>query len=311
MKPISNSAQVAGGGAKPIATDGGSKPTGKSLVGLHIVATPIGNLRDITLRAIDTLSGVDAIACEDTRVTAKLLSAHGIHSPMIAYHEHNAARVLPGIIKRLQDGQTMALVSDAGTPLISDPGYRLVRAAQDADIPVTTEPGPSSALAALVLSGLPSDRFLFAGFLPNKSAARKRALADYINLDATLIFLESTRRLPASLADMAAVLGGRDAAVARELTKMHEELRRGTLAELADHYRDAGPPKGEAVLVIGPPEQDAATINAEELDSLIITALKTMSVRDAASTVAVASGQPRRGIYARALELSAELSAGE
>ncbi len=306
LKPKSNSAQLTGGGAKPIATEDGSKPTGKRrLVGLHIVATPIGNLRDITLRAIDTLSEVDVIACEDTRVTAKLLSAHDIRTPMTAYHEHNAARVLPGMIKRLQNGETMALVSDAGTPLISDPGYRLVRAARDAEIPVTSEPGPSATLTALVLSGLPSDRFLFAGFLPNKSAGRKRALAEFVNIDATLVFLESTRRLPASLSDMAAVLGAREAAVAREMTKLHEELRRGTLTELADHYRTAGPPKGEAVVVVGPPEPDAAAINAVELDEMIIKALKTMSVRDAASTVAAASGQARRAIYARALEISA------
>jgi 16S rRNA (cytidine1402-2'-O)-methyltransferase len=297
---------VTGGGAKPIASGDGSKPSGKiQLAGLHIVATPIGNLRDITLRAIDTLSQVDFIACEDTRVTARLLSAHDIRTSMTAYHEHNAARVLPGMIKRLENGETMALVSDAGTPLISDPGYRLVRAAQDAGIPVTTEPGPSSPLAALVLSGLPSDRFLFAGFLPNKQAARKRILAEFANINATLVFLESTRRLAASLSDMAVVLGAREAAVARELTKLHEEIRRGDLAELADHYRDAGPPKGEAVVVVGPPDQDAALVSAEELDDLLIKALNTMSVRDAASTVAAASGRTRRDIYARALELSA------
>ncbi len=297
---------MTGGGAKPIAGGDGSKPSGLIRpVGLHIVATPIGNLRDITLRAIDTLSQVDFIACEDTRVTARLLSAHDIRTSTTAYHEHNAARVLPGMIKRLQNGETMALVSDAGTPLISDPGYRLVRAAQDADIPVTTEPGPSSPLAALVLSGLPSDRFLFAGFLPNKQAARKRALAEFTTINVTLVFLESTRRLAASLSDMEAVLGAREAAVARELTKLHEELRRDDLAGLAAHYRDAGPPKGEAVVVVGPPDQNAASVSSEELDELLINALKTMSVRDAAAAVAAASSRPRREIYARALEISA------
>ena len=306
LKPKNNSAQLTGGGAKPIAGGDVSKPSGLNQpVGLHIVATPIGNLRDITLRAIDTLSRVDVIACEDTRVTAKLLSAHGIRTKMAAYHEHNAARVLPGMIKRLQNGETMALVSDAGTPLISDPGYRLVRAAQEAGIPVTTAPGPSSPLAALVLSGLPSDRFLFAGFLPNRQSARKRALAELVPIDATLVFLESTRRLAASLADMAAVLGARDAAVARELTKLHEELRRGGLAELVQYYRDAGPPKGEAVVVVGPPDRDAASLSAGELDNLLVQALKTMSVRDAATTVAAASGRARREIYTRALEISA------
>lgn len=306
MKPRSNSAQFSIDGAKPIASEDVSKPSGTPQpAGLHIVATPIGNLRDITLRAIDTLSHVSVILCEDTRVTGRLLSAHGIRTPMAAYHEHNAARVLPGMIKRLKNGESMALVSDAGTPLISDPGYRLVRTAQNAGIPVTTEPGPSSLLAALVLSGLPSDRFLFAGFLPNKQAARKHSLAEFSDIDATLIFFESTRRLAASLSDMAEILGKREAAVAREMTKLHEELRRGDLAELAQHYRDAGPPKGEAVVVVGPPDKSAAAISAEALDNLLIQALKTMSVRDAASTVAVVSGRTRREIYARALEISA------
>jgi 16S rRNA (cytidine1402-2'-O)-methyltransferase len=301
-----NSAHLPGGGAKPIAPGAGSKPSGNSRpVGLHVVATPIGNLRDITLRAIDTLSQVDIIACEDTRVTSRLLNAHNIRTPMTAYHEHNAKRVLPRLIERLQSGQTMALVSDAGTPLISDPGYRLVRAAQDAGIPVTTEPGPSAPLAALVLSGLPSDRFLFAGFLPVKSAARKRALGDIAGIAATLVFFESPRRLAGALADMAEMLGPREAAVARELTKLHEELRRGVLAELAAHYRDAGPPKGEAVVVVGPPAPDAASAGADEIDALLVQAMELMSVRDAASTVAAASGLARRGIYARALEIAA------
>ena len=306
-----DSAQFSGGGAKPIAPGKGSKPTdGDRLKGLHIVATPIGNLGDITLRAIKTLSGVDVIACEDTRVTAKLLAAHGIATPMTPYHEHNAARAGPRLIRRLESGESVALVSDAGTPLISDPGFRLVGAAHDAGIAVTTEPGPSAPLAALVLSGLPTDRFLFAGFLPTKQTARRRVLAEFAGIAATLVFMESPRRLAAALADMAEMLGPRDAAVAREMTKLHEELRRGRLDALAEHYLSAGPPKGEAVVVVGPPGAPVADDDAA-LDARLVAALATMSVRDAAAAVAAASGRARREVYGRALELSASATADQ
>ena len=229
--------------------------------GLHLVATPIGNLGDITLRALWVLRDADRILCEDTRVTARLLAHFGIDKPLDAYHDHNAERVRPAVLDALRRGEKLALVSDAGTPLVSDPGFKLVRAALAEDLPVTAAPGPSAALTALILSGLPPDRFLFAGFLPPRSAARRRALVQWAALEATLIFFEGPSRLAASLADMAETLGTREAAVARELTKRHEEIRRGPLDALARHYRDSGPPRGEAVIVIGPPE--AAPVPAE------------------------------------------------
>jgi len=270
--------------------------------GLAIVATPIGHARDITLRALDILQQADVIACEDTRTTAKLLAIHGISRSLIAYHEHNGARARPVLIKRLKGGESVALVSDAGTPLVNDPGYKLVRACIDEGIAITPLPGASSVMCALVASGLPTDRFFFAGFLPPKSAARKRALQDLADIPGTLVFLESAKRLAKSLADMADVLGNRDAAMGRELTKMFEEVRRGPLAELADHYHAAGPPKGEVTLVIAPPGA-AAIMGDDELDRLLAEALKDGSVRDAADTVAVISALPRRKVYARALEL--------
>ena len=215
--------------------------------GLHLVATPIGNLGDITLRALWVLRHVDRILCEDTRVTARLLARHGIDKPLDPYHDHNADRVRPGILDALRRGGKMALVSDAGTPLVSDPGFKLVRDAVAEDLPVTAAPGPSAMLTALILSGLPPDRFLFGGFLPPRRAARRRALGEWRSLPATLIFFEGPSRLAAALADMAETLGERSAAVARELTKRHEEIRRGRLGALAEHYRDAGPPRGETV----------------------------------------------------------------
>jgi 16S rRNA (cytidine1402-2'-O)-methyltransferase len=268
------------------------------------VATPIGNAADITLRALDVLRRADLVACEDTRVTGKLLAIHGIATPRFAYHDHNADRVRPVLLDRLRQGGTIALVSDAGTPLVSDPGFKLIRAAAEEGLPVTTLPGPSAPLAALVLSGLPTDRFLFAGFLPAKHGARLGELASLATVPATLVFFESARRLPESLADMAEALGPRPAAVARELTKMFEEVRRGTLPELAAHYAEAGPPKGEVVVVVGtspPAEQPAAS-----LDDRLRAALATMSLRDASEAVATATGARRRDVYARALELVAE-----
>jgi 16S rRNA (cytidine1402-2'-O)-methyltransferase len=227
----------------------------------------------------------------------------GIGTPLIAYHEHNAARMRPVIMERLRAGETLALVSDAGTPLVSDPGYKLVRAAIAEGLRVTTVPGPSAALAALVLSGLPSDRFMFAGFLAPRSAARRRELQDLSAIPATLVFFESANRLPAALADMAAVLGERDAAVAREMTKMFEEVRRGPLAALADHYGAAGAPKGEVAIVVGPPAAGSGPDDAE-VDRLLSAALARESLRDAVVGVTAATGLPRREIYARALRLS-------
>ena len=263
---------------------------------------PIGNARDITLRALDTLAAVDAIACEDTRVTGKLLALYGISGSLISYHDHNADKMRPAILKRIAEGQSVALVSDAGTPLISDPGYKLVRAAQERALPVTCLPGASAPLTGLLLSGLPSDRFMFAGFPPARSAARRTFLAALADIPATLIFFESARRLPASLADLAAVLGDREAAVTRELTKRFEEARHGTLSALADHYRDAGPPKGEVVVVVAPPGP-AAAAGDDEVDDMLRDALDRLSLRDAVAAVAAASGRARRTVYQRALVL--------
>ena len=272
--------------------------------GLYLVATPIGNLRDVTLRALDLLAVADLIACEDTRVSAKLLAHFGLSAPLAAYHEHNAERMRPKLMERLKAGAVVALISDAGTPLVSDPGWKLVRAALADGIRVSTLPGPSAALAGLLLSGLPSDRFLFAGFLPSKSAARKKSLAALATVQATLIFFETAPRLAASLADMAESLGDRPAAVARELTKLYEEVHRQPLAALAAHYRAAGPPKGEIVVLVAPPASDATALDEAALDKSLIAALATMSVKDASAAVAAATGQPRRLVYQRALALA-------
>ena len=280
-------------------------PDAKPAPGLYLVATPIGNLGDIGRRALDLLARADVVACEDTRVTRKLLTAHGIQARLIAYHEHNAERVRPRLIEDIKCGKSVALVADAGTPLVSDPGYRLVTAAVAADLAVTAVPGPSAALAALLVSGLPTDRFLYAGFLPNKAAARRRALDELAPVKATLIVFESARRLPAALADMAGALGPRPAAVARELTKLHEEVRRDTLPVLAAHYQTAGPPKGEVVVVVGPPEDQARPLSDDELDEKLREALGRASVRDAVAEVARETGVPRQRVYARALALNA------
>lgn len=281
-----------------------STPEGSTLSpGLYIVATPIGNARDITLRALDVLTGVAAIAAEDTRLTRRLLDIHGLKAPeLVRYDEHAAERARPGLLARLAAGDAVALATDAGTPLVSDPGYRLVRAATDAGHKVIPVPGPSAALAALALAGLPSDRFLFAGFPPVKSGQRRRWLHELATVPATLIFFENVRRLESSLADMATVLGDREACVARELTKLHEEARRGSLAVLARHYAEAGPPKGEATVVVGPPLASAAP-DATEIDALLIDLLADLSVKDAARAAADRTGLPRGALYARALDL--------
>ena len=250
------------------------------------------------------MAQADIIACEDTRVTAKLKSAFNISTPLVAYHDHNAKSVGDSLIKRLEDGQIVALVSDAGTPLISDPGYRLVGAAIASGIPVLTVPGPSAALAALVGAGIPTNKFFFAGFLPPKAGARRRALIDLALIPATLLLYESPKRLGASLTDMAHALGSREAVIARELTKRHEEIRRGCLSELARHYSSVEAPKGEIVVVIGPPPENN-TIAADEVDKLLESALRSNSVRDAAADVAAATGWTKRQVYRRALALRA------
>ncbi len=278
--------------------------------GLYLVATPIGNARDITLRALDVLAAADAIAAEDTRETLKLMRMHGIPARgrrVVSYNDRNGPERRPQIIGWLRDGMSVALCSDAGTPLIADPGYRLVEEARAAGVAVTALPGPSAAVTALTLAGLPSDRFLFAGFLPAKQGARRNALEELAGTPATLVLYESPRRLAAALSDMAAVLGGaRQGAVARELTKRFEEVRRGSLAELARHYAEAGAPKGEVVIVAGPPvgERQEAGAEAETLETALGAALATQSVRDAARDVAGRLGLPRREVYARALEMT-------
>jgi 16S rRNA (cytidine1402-2'-O)-methyltransferase len=274
--------------------------------GLYVVATPIGHLRDISLRALDLLAAADLVACEDTRVTEKLMTRYGLATPRLPYHEHNAERMRPLLLERLKAGAVVALVSDAGTPLISDPGYKLVRAALAEGVAVTALPGPSAALDALVLSGLPSDRFFFQGFLPPKAAARRRLLGELAALPATLVVYETAPRLAATLADMAAVLGDRPAAVARELTKLYEEVRRGPLGELAAHYAAAGAPKGELAIVVGGASAAAArdALSGDAIDAALDVALATMSIKDASSVVAEATGRPRREVYQRALVLA-------
>lgn len=279
--------------------------------GLHVVATPIGHLGDVSLRALATLAGADAVLCEDTRVTARLLSHYAIGARTLPYHEHNAAQMRPKILARLAEGQALALVSDAGTPLVSDPGYKLVAAAIAQGAAVTAVPGASAALAALTLAGLPSDRFFFEGFLPERGAARRRRLVELAGVPATLILYESPRRLSDSLADLAAVLGDRPAAVARELTKRFEETRRGTLAGLAAAFAQEETPKGEIVIVVGPPAAGAAEASADDLDARLATALAAHSVKDAAALVAGETGLPRRQVYARALTLAAQGGAAE
>ncbi len=269
---------------------------------LYVVATPIGNLGDITYRAVDVLAEVDLIACEDRRVTAKLLTAFGIQSPTLTYNDHNAARVRPGLIERLQKGESVALVSDAGTPLIADPGYKLIQDCIAHKIEVVAVPGANAAVAALTASGLPPDVFQFVGFLPNKATARRRRLGELATVDATLIFYESPRRLAACLRDLANILGDRPAAVTRELTKLHEEVVRNSLSVLADRYATLPTPKGEVVIVVGPPADDARPSD-QDVDALLREALATHSLRDAAAAVSAATGLPRRDVYARAVAL--------
>jgi len=270
--------------------------------GLYLVATPIGNLRDISLRALETLAAADVIACEDSRVTRKLTEHYGIATPLTPYHEHNAAEARPKLLARLAAGQAVALVSDAGTPLISDPGYKLVRAASEAGHPVIAVPGASAVLTALGAAGLPTDRFFFEGFLPPKQAARQKRIAQLAAVPATLVLFESGPRLSAALTDLAAGLGPRPAAICRELTKLHEEIRRDDLAALARHYADGGETRGEIVIVVAPPTE--AGESADDVDELLRRALDRVSVKDAVGEVALATGRPRREVYQRALALT-------
>ncbi len=282
-------------------------PAPKAAAGLHLVATPIGNLGDITLRALETLAGVDAIACEDTRITRRLTERYGIAAELTPYHEHNAASARPKLLARLSEGASIALVSDAGTPLISDPGFKLVREACATGHAVTALPGPSSVLTALSVAALPTDRFFFEGFLPAKETARRTRLSELARIEATLVLFESGNRVQATLADLGEIMGAREAAICRELTKLHEEVTRGTLAELAGQA-DTLETRGEFVLVIGPPAADARTFSDDALDNLLREQLRDHSVKDAVAVASELSGRPRREVYARALELAKEKS---
>jgi 16S rRNA (cytidine1402-2'-O)-methyltransferase len=268
--------------------------------GLYVVATPIGNARDVTLRALDVLEGADLIAAEDTRVTAKLLAIYAISKPLTAYNDHNAPRERPRLLRKLKEGARVALVSDAGTPLVSDPGYKLVREALAEGVAVHAVPGASAPLAALASAGLPTDRFLFAGFLPARKAERHTALEELKAIRATLIFFEAPQRLAESLADLAAVLGPRPAAVTRELTKLYEEVHRGSLAELATHCAAAEQPKGEITLLVGPPGE--VTADFARVDAALDKALTYMPVRAAVDLVSEMLEAPRREVYTRALK---------
>ncbi|MBV8927346.1 MAG: 16S rRNA (cytidine(1402)-2'-O)-methyltransferase [Bradyrhizobium sp.] len=301
--------------AAPINTEGRTEPARhftvgghvlaatKATAGLHLVATPIGNLGDITLRALQTLAGVDLIACEDTRITRRLTERYGITAELTPYHEHNAATARPKLLEQLAQGASIALVSDAGTPLISDPGYKLVREACATGHAVNALPGPSSVLTALSVAALPTDRFFFEGFLPAKQAARRARLGELARIEATLVLFESGHRLQDTLRDLAELMGAREAAICRELTKLHEQISRATLFELAARA-DALETRGEFVLVIGPPARGAHVLTADALDDLLREQLHHHSVKDAVAHAVELSGRPRREIYARALELA-------
>jgi len=275
--------------------------------GLYVVATPIGNLGDISLRALEVLAAADMIACEDTRVSRKLTGYYGIATPLISYHDHNAEEARPKLLARLSAGEAVALISDAGTPLISDPGYKLAREASAAGYSVTALPGASSVLAALAVSALPTDRFFFEGFLPQKEVARQKRIAELSRIPATLVLFESGPRLAASLADLAAGLGPRAASICRELTKLHEEVRRGDLAALAHDYAQGAETRGEIAIVIAPPQDNE---QPDDLDALLRRALTRVSVKDAVGEVALATGRSKREVYQRALELSEDGSDG-
>jgi 16S rRNA (cytidine1402-2'-O)-methyltransferase len=282
--------------------------TPRPVPGLYLVATPIGNLGDITLRALETLAGVDIIACEDTRITRRLTERYAIAAPLSAYHEHNAAVARPRILARLAQGGSIALVSDAGTPLISDPGFKLVREACAAGHRVFAVPGASSLLSALSVAALPTDRFFFEGFLPARQTARRARLAEIARIDATIVLFESGSRVQETLRDLAEIMGHRDAAICREMTKIHEEITRAPLAELA-RSADGLETRGEFVLVTGPPATDAQTMSDEALDEMLRSSLQRDSVKDAVAHAVELSGRPRREIYARALELAKETGA--
>lgn len=270
--------------------------------GLYVTATPIGNLGDITLRAVDLLKAADFIACEDKRVSGKLLSYYEINTPMISYHDHNAQDIMPRLMDELGAGKIIALISDAGTPLISDPGYRLVNECRDNNIMVTSLPGASALLCALTNAGMPTNNFLFQGFLPPKMQARQNEIKKFANVDASIIYYESPKRLLACLKDLKTVLGNREAAVCRELTKLYEEVRKDSLEALIEHYEGSPTPKGEIVIIVSPPDKSEGAV--DDLDGALKDALEKLSVKEAVAAVTYMTGRKRKEVYKRALELS-------
>ncbi len=307
--PIYGSEGEPGSVSKTFSVSGRVLDAPRLVPALYLVATPIGNLSDITLRALETLAGADLIACEDTRITHRLTERYAISAQLTPYHEHNAAIARPKILEKLARGASVALVSDAGTPLISDPGFKLVREACAAGHSVIAVPGPSSVLTALSVAALPTDRFFFEGFLPPKQAARRTRLAELARIDATLVLFESGNRVQGTLADLAEIMGDRTAAICRELTKLHEEVTRAPIAELAAGA-DRLETRGEFVLVIGPPAAGAKVMAEHELDDVLRSSLKQDSVKDAVAHAVEVSGRPRREVYARALELAKQSRGG-
>ncbi|MBY0611583.1 MAG: 16S rRNA (cytidine(1402)-2'-O)-methyltransferase [Beijerinckiaceae bacterium] len=279
--------------------------------GLYLVATPIGNLRDITLRAIETLAAADIVLAEDKRVSKVLLAHFGISTPLKSYHEHNAEAMRPEIMARLKEGAAIALISDAGTPLISDPGFKLVDAALASGFSVVPVPGASAILAALVAAGLPTDRFFFEGFLPTRSNERKRRIRMLESVPGTLVFFEAPHRVIETLVDLAAIFGARHGAVARELTKRYETVRRGTLVELASQFGGEAAPRGEVVLLVAPPSAEDEAMSDEMIDDRLRLALETLSAKDAAAVVSADLGLQRRQVYARAVALQQQRKDGE
>jgi len=269
--------------------------------GLYVAATPIGNLGDISRRALDLFASADFIICEDKRVSGKLLSYYEIKTPMISYHDHNSQAVMPKLIDALKIGKTLALITDAGTPLISDPGYKLVNECRNQGIMVTSLPGASAILCALTCAGMATDKFFFSGFLPSKTVARKKEINKLSTVPATLVYFESPKRLLASLKDLREVLGNRNAAVCRELTKLYEEVKKDNLDSLITHYESLQTPKGEIVLLI---EQGEEKQLVNDLDSALVDALKKLSVKEAVAAVTYMTGRKRKEVYKRALELS-------
>ena len=274
----------------------------KYVPGLYVTATPIGNLGDITVRALDLLRSADLIACEDKRVSGKLLSFYDIETPMISYHDHNAQNVMPHLMDELKAGKIVALISDAGTPLISDPGYKLVNECQNENVMITSLPGASAILCALTVAGMPTDNFLFCGFLSSKTTARKKEIHKFSDVKSTLIFYESPKRLLACLRDIREVLGNRNTAVCRELTKLYEEVQKNSLDELIKYYEMKPTPKGEIVIVVEPPARKDDLV--DDLDGALIDALKRLTVKEAVVAVTYLTGRKRKEVYKRALELS-------